>query len=394
MTLPERSSSPAVEESAAEVADYIFTFSSEAYADASRRGMMRPPDRLLSTLIARPEVRQLLVANPYRSWTTAWARTVLDFPHRFRSTRTRHVVSPLRLARADPVDVPGIERVYAAWDRAVRTRAGSLGIERPRVITASPLVAGFAGLDWTSSRVYYARDDWVSAPAYRRLWPAYEEAYRRIAASGCAVAAVSQEIIDRIEPTGPYRVVPNGIEPEEWAGEVPEAPGWLARIPSPRAIYVGTIDSRLDTDGLAALAQARPELQVVLVGPVADGPHISPLRGLPNIHVHGLVGRGEVVAALRNSELTLLAHRRTPLTEAMSPLKVYEYLAAGKPVLATDLGPVRGLDARVLLAERVVDFIDLVDTALDMGTADETERLAFIDENTWAARHRDILALV
>ena len=113
MTLPERSSSPAVDESAAEAADYIFTFSSEAYADASRRGMMRPPDRLLSTLIARPEVRQLLVANPYRSWTTAWARTVLDFPHRFRSTRTRHVVSPLRLARADPVDVPGIERVYA-----------------------------------------------------------------------------------------------------------------------------------------------------------------------------------------------------------------------------------------------------------------------------------------
>jgi len=388
-----RSSSPAVGQPTATAADYLFTFSSEAYADASRRGMMRPPDRLLSTLLTSPEVRRLLVANPYRSWTTAWARAVLDHRHRFRPTPTRNVVSPLRFARADPVDVPGIERVYTSWEAAVRRRADSLGLQSPRVVTASPLVAGFTDLGWTSSRVYYARDDWVSAPAYRRLWPAYEEAYRRIADSGCAVAAVSQEIIDRIEPTGPYRVVPNGIEPEEWAGEAPEAPAWLEKIPSPRAIYVGTIDSRLDTDGLAALAQARPELQVVLVGPVADGPHISPLRGLPNIHLHGLIGRAEVVAALRNSELTLLAHRRTPLTEAMSPLKVYEYLAAGKPVLATDLGPVRGLDPRVLLAERVEDFIDLVDTALAMGTADETERLAFIDENTWTARHRDILAL-
>ena len=54
-------------------------------------------------------------------------------------------------------------------------------------------------------------------------------------------------------------------------GPVPPAPDWLAAIPGPRAIYVGTIDTRLDTEGVAALAAARPEVSFVLLGPVPDG---------------------------------------------------------------------------------------------------------------------------
>ena len=78
------------------------------------------------------------------------------------------------------------------------------------------------------------------------------------------------------------------------------------------------------------------------------------------MHLHPSVARAELVATLRNADLCLLAHRRTPLTEAMSPLKIYEYLAAGMPVIATDLPPVRGIDERVLLADTVGEFADVV----------------------------------
>ena len=47
--------------------DYIFTFSYESYADASKRGMMRPPDRLVARLMTSPDVRRLLIADPFRS---------------------------------------------------------------------------------------------------------------------------------------------------------------------------------------------------------------------------------------------------------------------------------------------------------------------------------------
>jgi teichuronic acid biosynthesis glycosyltransferase TuaH len=276
----------------------------------------------------------------------------------------------------------------------VRNAADSAGLQTPRFVTANPLVAGFANLEWTDGALYYARDDWLSSPARRKYWPAYREAYRRIAERGHAVAAVSQEIIDRIGPTGPHRVVPNGIEPDEWLGAQPEAPDWFARIPGPRAVYVGTLDSRLDLEGLRALAGARPDLHIVLIGPAPDPSYVAPLRSLPNVHIRGLVGRREVVAVLRNSELTLLAHRRTPLTEAMSPLKVYEYLAAGRPVLATDLRPVHDLGPRVLLSETVEEFADLIDTALAQGVQSEPERQEFVRANAWPSRHREILSLL
>jgi hypothetical protein len=75
-------------------------------------------------------------------------------------------------------------------------------------------------------------------------------------------------------------------------------------------------------------------------------------------------------------------------------LKVYEYLAAGRPVLATDLRPVRNFGDRVHLAETVTDFIDLVDVALAQGIEDEPKRQAFITANAWTTRHKEILSLI
>ncbi|OCG75766.1 glycosyltransferase [Microbacterium sediminis] len=388
--LPEHTAAAAPEA----LADVVFTFSYESFADAHRRGMMRPPDRLVSTLMVHPGVRRLLVADPYRSWGSAWARAIIDRPHTPRPTERLALVRPRRLARADPEAIEDIERTYRRYERALIRSSERAGLDAPYLITTNPLVAGFADADWTSGVLYYGRDDWLSSPARRRYWPAYREAYRRIAERGHAVAAVSGEIIERIGPTGPHAVVPNGIEPAEWLQQQPTPPDWYARIPAPRAVYVGTLDSRLDVDGIRELATRRPELQIVLIGPAPDARFLAPLRPLRNVHTRGLIGRTEIVAVLRNAELTLLAHRRTALTEAMSPLKVFEYLAAGRTVLATDLRPLHGLGDRVLLTPTVADFADRVDEALGLGAQTEAERRAYIADNAWPSRHRQILRLL
>jgi teichuronic acid biosynthesis glycosyltransferase TuaH len=374
-------------------ADFVFTFSYETYSDAVRRGMMRPPDRILASLMASPEVRRLLVANPFRWAPRVAATPVLDRDVRFPSSERMSLHRPVRLRRDDPIDVSRLGTEYALYDRSLRRAARRLGLERPLALTTNPLVAGFAPFDWASAVTFFARDDWSSSPAREAYWPAYREAYRRIARSGRAVAAVSAEILERIAPTGPALVVPNGVEPSEWLGDAPPPPAWFAAIPGPRAVYVGTLDSRLDVPGIADLATRVPDLQVVLLGPLPDPEYVAALRPLRNVHVHASVARPELVAVLRNAEVCLLAHRRTPLTEAMSPLKIYEYLAAGAPVVSIDLAPVRGIDDRVLLVDSVSDFADEVPRALALGTAREVERNAFIGANSWAARHEQVFAL-
>lgn len=373
--------------------DVVFTFSFETFADAARRGMMRPPDRILLSLMASAQVRRLLVANPYRWTPRVIASPLLDRDVRFPSSERLWLHSPRRWRRSDRLEPDAVADEYAEYDESLRTGSARRGLLDPVVITTNPLVAGFSPFEWARQTTFFARDDWLSSPARRQYWPAFRDAYARIAASGRSVAAVSPQIIERIDPTGPYEVVPNGVEPSEWLGPEPAAPGWLAEIPHPRAVYVGTLDTRLDVDGIAILARARPDLHTVLVGPLPDPTYIHDIADLPNVHAHPSIGRTELVATLRNADLCLVAHRRTALTEAMSPLKLYEYLAAGIPVLSVDLPPVRDISDRVRLVDSVADFVDVVDSALALGRAAEDERKAFIAANSWAARHERIIAL-
>jgi hypothetical protein len=105
------------------------------------------------------------------------------------------------------------------------------------------------------------------------------------------------------------------------------------------------------------------------------------------------VARPEITAMIHAADACLVPHARNELTAAMSPLKLYEYLAAGRPVAATDLPPMRGIDDRVVLAGPDDDYVAAVRQALAMGPASEDRRLAFVDENAWSRRHADIIAL-
>lgn len=373
--------------------DHVFTFSYETYADAVARGMMRPPDRLLQTLMSSPRVGRLLVANPYRSRASLASRSVRHRDAVFPTSTTQTLVQPRRWRRNDATDLRALVAGYRRYDDTLRRAASDMGLHDPAVVTTNPLVAAFCPFAWASTVTYFGRDDWLSSTARQEYWPAYAAAYRQMREAEIGVAAVSQTIIDRISPRGPHAVVPNGIEPAEWVGPVPPAPPWLAAIPEPRAIYVGTIDSRLDTEGLATLAASRPRVHFLLLGPLPEPDYVAALRGLPNVHLHGGVGRAELVAALRNSQVSLLSHRHTALTEAMSPLKVYEYLAAGLPVVSIDLPPVRDIDSRVLIAPSTADMGEQLDAALELGPASDAVRGGFIDANGWTTRHETILEM-
>lgn len=371
--------------------DYLFTFSFETYADAAVRGMMRPPDRIMTTLLHHSSVRRLVVADPPRWLPRVLMSPILDRGYRFPKTAKATHHRAIRLRRSDPRGIDDVERDFGHYEKSLRRAASRRGLEHPHVITTHPFVAGFGDFKWASDVTYFGRDDWLSTPAHRPLWPALSEAYARIANRERTVVAVSQQIVDRISPKGPSLVLPNGVETAEWLGPQPAEPDWLASIPHPRALYVGTLDERLDIEGIAVLAAAVPDLHIVLVGPAPDGDYTAPIRSLPNVHTHPHVDRAEIVATLRNADICLLAHRRTPLTEAMSPLKVYEYLAAGCPVLATDLPPVRAISDRILLRETVAEFPDLVPSALELGRWSEDDRVSFVEKNSWAGRHQQML---
>jgi UDP-galactopyranose mutase len=132
---------------------------------------------------------------------------------------------------------------------------------------------------------------------------------------------------------------PSSIEVEHFlqARQGIQEPADQANIPHPRLGFYGVIDERMDLELLDGIAKARPDWQIVMVGPVVK---IDP-ADLPkpaNIHYLGGKAYEELPAYLSGWDIAMLPFARNESTQYISPTKTPEYLAAGVPVVATRVG--------------------------------------------------------
>ncbi len=390
MTVTE--TSPRSPLSASAQRDVLMVLGYTSWSGAARRGWIHSEDRLTRFLLDSPRVRRLLVCNPFRSAPSKLVRKALgraDEP--FPVSETRRLHEPLRLRRGDPTGEAAVQRAVVAYERSIRRAAAAHGLVRPAAIVTHPLVAGFGTFDWADPVTYFATDDLASYEGLRRWWPAYASSFDRLRAAGRQVAAVTPAALASVGAPG--AVVPNGIEPSEWLA--PGAPpAWFASLPSPRLLYVGTLDFRLDLSQVQALAEGYREASIVLVGRCPDPARYEALRALPNVTIRPPVERAELPGLVAAADVGLIPHVRSPLTEAMSPLKLYEYLAAGLPVAATELAGVAGVSpGRVQLARSSAELPQAVAQALAAGPWAEPERRRFVAEHAWDRRFERLLDL-
>jgi glycosyltransferase involved in cell wall biosynthesis len=95
------------------------------------------------------------------------------------------------------------------------------------------------------------------------------------------------------------------------------------------------------------LARARRDWSIALVGPIGPGDpstDVSPLRAEPNIHLLGKRPYEQLPDVLRGADAALIPYARNELTASIFPMKVYEYLAAGLPVVAAPLPSLEGVE--------------------------------------------------
>jgi UDP-galactopyranose mutase len=168
-------------------------------------------------------------------------------------------------------------------------------------------------------------------------------------------------------------------------------------LPRPRLGFFGVIDERLDVGLVEALADLRPDWQLVLVGPVVKiDPAMLPER--PNIHYLGARTYEELPSYLVGWDAALLPFARNESTRFISPTKTPEYLAAGRPVVSTSIRDVvspYGDERLVWIADEPNDFAHACEQAM---AEDGHERLrradAFLTETSWDYTWADMRELI
>jgi glycosyltransferase involved in cell wall biosynthesis len=227
----------------------------------------------------------------------------------------------------------------------------------------------------------------------------FAAAERRFAARADLIIASSPALAERMRTLSSHVLyAPNVADTGAFAAALEPGPvdPLLSALPEPRLVFVGAIAAKkLDLELLAALADARPDWSLALVGPVGLGDpdtDVSALTARANVHLLGARPQARLPEVLRGAGVGLIPYRRTRLTESIFPMKVYEYLAAGLPVVASGLPALEGVDG-VELVDGVEETLGAVERALRDDSAERRRaRSDSVREHSWEARLNEIAA--
>ena len=165
---------------------------------------------------------------------------------------------------------------------------------------------------------------------------------------------------------------------------------------SPRVGYYGAIAEWFNSKLVSDLARARPDWRFELIGSTLAG-DVRTLEDVPNVRLLGERPYDELPRLLRDWDVYIIPFKRVPLTEATNPVKVYEMLATGKPVVATGLPELIPIAQQGLirLAETALEFAGAIEMSLSPPAPALAEhRRAFARQNTWHARHVELTAAI
>ena len=183
------------------------------------------------------------------------------------------------------------------------------------------------------------------------------------------------------------------------AADVGSVANEVTDIARPILMFYGALSSyKVDLQLLELLANRRTEWSFVLIGPwghPGDSERLfDRLRELPNVHWLGARRQGDLPRYLRAADVLLLPYVLTRHTRHVFPLKVFEYLATGKPIVATQLEALSEYSNAISIAVDADDFERLIAAAIERGAAGSSARVDLARRHTWASRVQSIRDLV
>jgi glycosyltransferase involved in cell wall biosynthesis len=303
-----------------------------------------------------------------------------------------HVITPLAIPNYRSRWAAGINRLVVG--ATVRAAMRTLGFRDPLLYTFVPASAWVARRLGATHVVYHCVDEYSQFDGAGAEIAALEADL--IGASDLVITCSTrlQETKERLNRN--TRLVRHGVEQAHFARALDpelELPADVRDLPGPTFGFYGLVAEWVDLESMARIAERWPHGSVVIVGEHnnADKEGMARLRALPNVHFLGRKPYQELPAYCKAFDVALLPFVKNALTENANPLKLREYLAAGLPVVSTDIPEAAALaDRGVYLADGPDAFVAAAAQALAAGAGPDPARSAAMARESWDAKVADI----
>ena len=230
--------------------------------------------------------------------------------------------------------------------------------------------------------VYDCMDEWDSFPGMK---PQLLVAEERLVGEADLVTVSGRRLFDKWHGRNTrVELVRNATDFAHFAA--PQSEHFLGDVKRPIVGYFGAIAPWFDVELLARVASRRPDCSFVVIGGVFDV-DIDSLTKLPNVHFLGQQPYARMPAYLRDFDVCMIPFVVNEITAATDPVKFYEYISHGKPVVSTHMPELEPFADLLYLADDEEDFLRKLDLALaENDDALRARRIDVARANTWPAR--------
>jgi glycosyltransferase involved in cell wall biosynthesis len=292
---------------------------------------------------------------------------------------------------------------FNAWQlrRGLRAWLKRQGAASAMIWTYHPFMLDAIHALAPAAVVYHCVDDLGAVPGVDR--GRYDRAERELLARADHVFATSRRLQQRCAEVAPgsTHYFANVADTDHFAaarrdGAIPDD---LAAVPRPRLAYVGVIsDFKIDLQLLESIARSRPDWQIVFIGDEREGqasPIVARLAAMANVHFLGWRPYARLPDYLRGIDVALLPQTMNEYTRSMFPMKFFEYLSAGRPVVATPLPALAEFAACHRIAPDAAGFVREIEAALANPAAHVLPAdHPVLRQHSWRVRLDAMLAIV
>ena len=271
--------------------------------------------------------------------------------------------------------------------------------KKPLIWTYHPFILGAIENIERGPLVYHCVDDLSAVPGIDSKVVKKEEA--RLLALADTVFTTSLALEEKIRMFNQnVHNFPNVVDIDHFSralepGSIPQD---IQEIPSPRLVYMGALsDYKVDFDLLLEVMREKKQWHLILIGEEPEGQRnrvLEKLKKMENVHFLGYRPYNELPDYLRGVDVGLLPTLINDYTRAMFPMKYFEYLAAGIPVVATPLEFTCNYKNGILLGEDLNSFISSINQQLANKKLSDKAVHAYIADNTWNSRLKKMLEIL